>query len=92
MSILKQANEILKSNSQDKERQYGGIVESLTRTAIVVSEMTNKNFTAKDVCMVFIASKFMREAVSHKEDNLVDAVAYTEMLNQVINQELKSKK
>lgn len=85
MNILKEADEIL--SKIDDTRQYGGVVESLTKTAIVTSELLNKEITAKDIATVFIASKLCRESYSHKDDNLIDAVAYLEMLNQVINQE-----
>jgi len=93
MNILQEANKIISESGINKERQYGGIVESLTNTAIVASKMLNKEITAKDVCTIFIASKFMRESVAHKKDNLIDAVAYTEMLNQVIeeNKQFKTK-
>ncbi len=83
MNILDEANKIL--NNKDDERKYGGIIDSLKKTSIIASEISNKNITSHDVALVFIASKLGRESYSHKQDNLVDAVAYIEMLNQLIN-------
>lgn len=81
MNILEKANEIVNTRSEEKERMYGPFSEGMERAALIASASTGKNFTAKDMYMAMIALKLSRESYSHKEDNLLDAVAYIGALN-----------
>lgn len=81
MNILKKADEIINARGEEKERMYGPMQESMQRCADLASLMTQKTITSKDVHMIMVAMKFAREAYSHKEDNLLDAVAYIASLN-----------
>jgi hypothetical protein len=67
MNILEKANEIVNLRKQEKERQYGPFSE----TKITVEDLYNMQ----------IALKLARESWSHKEDNLLDCVAYIAALN-----------
>ena len=84
MSILKKAIEIL--NKDDPERQYGPLLESVKETALIASSILRTNITPEIVLVIYIAGKFNRESYKHKEDNLVDAVAYIEILNKLKQQ------
>ena len=46
-----------------------------------VSEMSSKEITTEDAYNVLIALKLSRQSNKHKEDNLLDAVAYIGSLN-----------
>jgi hypothetical protein len=87
LNILDKANQIINNRSEEADRQYGPINEGIQKTAQMASIMSNKNITAIDVYNVLIALKFSRQAVSHKTDNLLDAVAYIGGLNSLHNEE-----
>lgn len=87
-SILKQAEEIVNNRSEEKERMYGPFNEGMERAAKIASGMTGKDITPEDMYKMLIALKFSRESYNHKEDNLLDAVAYIAALdNHIINDE-----
>jgi len=75
-TILEQANEIVFERAEEKERQYGPFEEGMERAAMIASGATGKDFTAKDVYMCLVALKLSRESYNHKEDNVLDAIAY----------------
>ena len=81
MNILEKANEIVNLRKEEKERQYGPFEQGMERAAMIASGCTGKHITAKDIYMCMIALKLSRESYSHKEDNLLDAVAYIGSLN-----------
>ena len=76
-NILKEADRIVNHRSQEKRRCYGDFSKSIERTARIASEMRGKNIDPHDVFCCLIALKFSRQSVSFKEDNLLDAVAYS---------------
>lgn len=76
MNILEKANEIVNLRSEEKERQYGPISESLQKVSIIASELCNKQISTEDVYKVLISLKLSRMAYNHKEDTYVDMVAY----------------
>lgn len=82
-NILEKANKIVNERSEEKERQYGPFHESMERAASLYNLMSHKNkqITAADMYRAMIALKLSREAFHHKEDNLLDAVAYMGALN-----------
>ena len=81
MNILKKANEIVNLRAEEKERSYGDFELSMAKTAKIASLMSNKNITTEDAYNVLISLKLARESHFHKEDNLLDAVAYLGSLN-----------
>lgn len=89
INILKEADQIINERSEEKERMYGPFEEGMERAAMIASGATGKEITAKDMYMCMVALKLSRESYSHKEDNLLDAVAYIGSLNNYEN--LKNK-
>lgn len=85
MNILKKANEIINERSEEKEREYGPFIDCNKRAAQIASLLCNKEITTLDIYYFQIALKLAREAHSHKEDNLLDAVAYIGALNNYHN-------
>ena len=53
----------------------------MKKTSRIASEMSCKNITTEDAYNVLIALKLARQSNAHKEDNLLDAVAYIGSLN-----------
>ena len=85
INILKEADQIINERSEEKERMYGPFEEGMERAAMIASGATGKEITAKDMYMCMVALKLSRESYSHKEDNLLDAVAYIGSLNNYEN-------
>ena len=89
MNILKKADEIINIRSEEKERMYGDFEKGMEKAAKLASVMTNKEITAIDMYKCMVALKLSRESYNHKEDNLLDAVAYLGSLNNYINNKNK---
>jgi Domain of unknown function (DUF6378) len=88
MNILSKANEIVFERSEEKERQYGPFIEGMTEAARIASLMSRKEITTTDMFNCMIALKLSRQSYNHKEDNLLDAVAYMAALNEYENSKL----
>jgi hypothetical protein len=89
MNILEQANEIVFNRSEEKSRMYGPFDEGMCRAATILSGMTGKEVDATFMFKAMIALKLSRESYNHKEDNLLDAVAYIAALNNHVNHNQK---
>lgn len=89
-NILEQANKIVNERSEEKERQYGPFRASMERAASFYNLMSpdNERITTAGMYRAMIALKLSREAYAHKEDNLLDAVAYMGSMNDYL-EELK---
>ena len=80
-NILEQADQIVNHRSEEKERQYGPFEESMERMKNIFNAMTGLNLKTEHMYQVMIALKLSRESYNHKEDNLLDAVAYMGAMN-----------
>ena len=58
----------------------------MEKTAKIASLITGKNIEAKDIYLILTALKLSRESYNHKEDNLLDAVAYLGALNKYLEE------
>ncbi len=85
-NILKKADEIVNERSEEKERMYGPFAESMTRAAYIYNLMSpeDEKISVAGIYRAMIALKLSREAYAHKEDNLLDAVAYMGAMNNYI--------
>lgn len=83
MNILEKANQIVNERSEEKERQYGPFEASMNRAAALYNLMSpeGQQITTAGMYRAMIALKLSREAYHHKEDNLLDAVAYIGSMN-----------
>lgn len=81
MNILEKANEIVNLRSEEKERMYGPFSEGMKRAALILSGMLGYEVSGDVMYKAMIALKLSRESYYHKEDNLLDAVAYIGALN-----------
>ena len=86
-NILERANKIVNERSEEKIRQYGPFNECMRRAADIYNLISpsNEAITAEGMFRAMIALKLSREAFAHKEDNLLDAVAYIGALNNYID-------
>lgn len=91
MNILKEADKIVNERSEEKERMYGPFEEGMSRAAQILSGMTGLELDAIFMYKALVALKLSRESYNHKEDNLLDAVAYLGSLNNFLekNQDKK---
>jgi len=85
MNILEEANNIVNLRSEEKSRMYGPFEEGMDRAALILSGMLGYEVDAVLVYKALIALKLSRESYSHKEDNLLDSVAYLGSMNNYIN-------
>ena len=85
MNILLKANEIVFERNEEKERMYGPFQEGMQEAAKIASLMSRKEITAVDMYNCMIALKLSRQSYNHKEDNLLDCVAYIASLNDYQN-------
>ena len=82
MNILEKANQIVNERSEEKERQYGPFQSSMERAAAIYNLLSPKEqISTTGMYKAMIALKLSREAYAHKEDNLLDVVAYIGSLN-----------
>lgn len=88
MNILEQANKIVNERSEEKERQYGPFMASMAKAAAIYNLMSpeGQTITTAGMYRAMIALKLSREAYSHKEDNLLDAVAYMGSMNDYLEE------
>lgn len=88
-NILKKANEIVNERSEEKERQYGPFHESMEKATALYNLMSPKDeqISVSGMYKAVVALKLSREAYAHKEDNLLDAVAYIGSLNDYLEKQ-----
>jgi hypothetical protein len=86
MNILDEASGIVNNRTEEADRQYGPFSEGMDRAAMIFNGMTGLNVTGREMFMALVALKFSRESYNHKRDNLLDAVAYIQGLDNYINE------
>lgn len=88
-NILTHANDIVNNRSEEKERMYGPFFETMERATRIYNEMNPKEqISTVGMYKALVALKLAREAYHHKEDNLLDAVAYMGSMNDYIEANL----
>lgn len=84
MNILAESDKIVHINT-DRSALYGSYHDCNQRIADLMSIMTGKAITVTDVYYLQVAMKLAREVQFHKEENLLDTVAYLGALNDDLN-------
>jgi hypothetical protein len=85
-SILNEADGIVNDRSEEQDREYGPFSEGMDRAASIFNGMSGLNITGKEMYIALIALKLSRESYNHKRDNLLDAAAYMQGLENYINE------
>lgn len=84
-NILTHANDIVNNRSEEKTRMYGPFFETMERATRIYNEMNpQEKISTVGMYKALVALKLAREAYHHKEDNLLDAVAYMGSMNDYI--------
>lgn len=79
-SILQEADRILNG---ERDADYPDPVENFKHIAAIASAILKKDLTDEECCVVMLAVKLARENYRHKRDNVVDGVAYMEILSRI---------
>lgn len=90
MNILERANDIVNGRLEESARKYGPFDESIEKCAQIASLCSGENITPKMVFFTLIALKLSRESYSHKEDNLLDLVAYIAAYNNFLKNKMNN--
>lgn len=77
-SPLKEADKIVNSRSEERDREYGGFTAGMIKTAKIATELCGKEITTEDAFKVLMALKLSRLSHSAKFDSMVDLIGYTE--------------
>ena len=85
-SVLEEAQKILHG---DRDADYGDPVENFKRISRIASAILDKEITDEECCVVMLAVKLARENYRHKRDNIVDGVAYMEILSRIKENNIK---
>ncbi len=87
MNILDIANQIVNLRSEEKDRLYGPFSEGMKKAADIFNLISkDSKIRPEDMYLALVALKLSRESYNHKEDNLLDAVAYLGGLNNYLNE------
>ena len=79
-SVLLQAESIV---NNDRNEQYGDANEAFELYSTILKTTFGIELTPSEVCKVMIAVKLGRLKYKHKEDSVVDACGYLELLNRL---------
>lgn len=85
LDILTKAHNIIYNRGEEKERMYGNIDDEMEKVANLFNILSKKTLNVEDVYLLMICLKLARESVNHKEDNLLDLVAYAAAMNDYKN-------
>jgi len=80
-NILQKAHAIVYERTEEQSRNYGDIQDSMIRAAAIATHISGNLVSPAAIYYSIIAIKLSRESHAHKEDNLLDAVAYISALN-----------
>ena len=86
-SILQEADRILNG---ERDADYPDPVENFKHIAAIASAILKKDLTDEECCVVMLAVKLARENYRHKRDNIVDGVAYMEILGRIKENNIKA--
>ena len=92
-NILYKADQIVNYRSEEEEREYGPLSKGMERASEIYNVISpdDEFITPEGMFRAMIALKLSREAYKHKEDNLLDCVAYIGGLNNYINENYGNK-
>lgn len=86
-SIALHAHRIVNERSEEKERQYGPFSQTMERATSIMRAITGLTMKTQDMYMALVALKLAREGHAHKRDNLLDAIAYLQALENYENEQ-----
>ena len=78
MKLLDIVNDLIYS---ERAKQYGSFKDNMSKVSNIFYELTNKRLTEEECGFFLVALKLAREGTKHKRDNLVDAVGYLALID-----------
>lgn len=84
-SAIEIAKEIVIDRLQEKERQYGNFNQSISKLVKIYNMLYDDKINELTALRVLVLLKLVREGNAHKEDNIVDMIAYLDRLNEFEN-------
>jgi len=88
-SLCQQAHKIVNERDEEKDRMYGPFSEGMERAAAIFTASTGIEIEGRHMYLAMVALKLSRESYNHKTDNLLDAIAYLQGLENYENQKSK---
>lgn len=82
-NLLKKADQIMNVRSEEKDREYGGFNDSISRAAAIASNMCDIHISPIVMTKCLIALKLGRLKYNLKDDTIMDAMAYLDGLQKV---------
>ena len=79
-SLLAKARRVVR----ERRQQHGAPAEHFRRVAQVWSVLLGHQITAETVCLCMAASKLVREAHRHHDDNLLDIIGYADCAAEIL--------
>jgi len=79
-SLCQIAHEIVNERGEEKDRLYGPFSEGMDRAAAIFTASTGIKIEGRHMYLAMVALKLSRESYNHKTDNLLDAIAYLQGL------------
>jgi hypothetical protein len=86
---IDQAMGILRDTS-DPHRNYGTPESNLTLTADLCNKVLGTDLKASDIAMIYAMGKMAREAKTHKQDNIIDAINYLNIYDGLIQKTIET--
>ena len=80
LSMAQQVHEIVNNRGEEVARNYGPFSEGMERAAKIFSGATGIDVKGRHMYMALVALKLSRQSYNHKDDNLLDAMAYMQGL------------
>lgn len=84
-SLAQQAHDIVNERGEEAARTYGPFSEGMARAAQIFSGATGIAVEGRHMYMALVALKLSRQSYHHKDDNLLDAMAYLQGLANLEN-------
>lgn len=84
-SLAMQAHRIVNERNEEVERMYGPFSEGMERAAMIFTGSTGIKVEGRHMYHALVALKLSRQSYNHKDDNLLDAMAYLQGLANLEN-------
>jgi len=84
-SIALEAHDIVNNRGEEAARMYGPFSEGMERAAMIFTGSTGIAVEGKHMYLALVALKLSRQSYNHKRDNLLDAIAYLQGLDNLEN-------
>lgn len=84
-NLLKDAIGVIYNRDSEKAAEYGPFEESMASAARIATELTGLPITTEDFYKCMVALKMARLRYSHKDDTVMDAIAYLGSMSKKIH-------